>query len=176
MRDMPDLSFESSKLTLNGVALPNGLVLSQVRASTASWSGHLPPPEGAELPEITVEAELDQQGIANFLAKESPGNLRDFEVALNDDRLYIKATARIIFEARGLLVCRLEVVDGQQIWVRLEDVQFMGLRPNALVESQLEKVNPVVDLAEFPVDGVIQSVAIADGKATVTVVGTPRYP
>jgi hypothetical protein len=171
---MPEVSFGSANLTICEVVLPNGLVVREIRAETGRWSGSVPPSDPADLPEIKLEADLDQLGIANFLAKESPGNLKDFEVALQDERLYIKATARIILEARGVLVCRLEVVEGRQIWVRLEDVQFLGLRPNALVESQLEKINPVLDLADLPVDGRIESVSIAAGKVTVHLVGMVR--
>ncbi len=156
------------------LTLPNGLRVDEVHLEAASLSAVRDPLSvelGAPAP---LTAKVGERSVADFLEAKSPGNIRHFEVAIQEGKIFIKATVRMLFEVRGLIVCRLEVVEGRQIFVRFVEAQFLGVNPKQLVQAQLDQVNPILDAKDFPVSVELVSLALEDGF--VTLAGTLAPP
>jgi hypothetical protein len=158
-------------VVLKDVALPMGLV---VNAITIHGKGvHVAKePFKFELSEPgTIEALLLAPNLASFLNKESPGGLRDFKVELRDGKIFVKASLMIM---KADAVCTLRIVDGSALYVDLESVDVMGVGAKNMVQSQLDKINPLLDANDLPIKVVLTDHSIADGKLTLK--GTVEPP
>lgn len=121
-----------------------------------------------------IEAKVSGAAVAEFLDKKAPGGLRDFQVNVKDGQLFINATAKMIFDVKAGAVCKLRIVDARQIFVDLVSVDVMGVGAKNLVQQQLDQVNPILDVAQFPLDVELQSVEANDGFITVKGAATWR--
>lgn len=157
------VTIEEFESVFRNVRLPFGLSLDVVKVTgkQGSLERH---PFGIRLNEpANVLVSVSEEGLRQFLDQESPGGLKDFEVKLDAGKLYVAATVRIVLEIRARAVCDVEIVDEKQLWVRLHEVEVLGVGARNLVEKQLEKINPVLDVAEFPFDIILQKVSLGDG-------------
>lgn len=111
-----------------------------------------------------------QEAIEAMLEEQRPGGLRDFRVICLEGKLLVEASAKVIVDIRAKAVCSLRIVDGRQLWVDVDEVDVLGGAATKLVEGQLAKVNPILDLTDLPVKLLIQQVEIGDG--TVRLLGT----
>jgi len=168
-----NVSGEALEAKLIGLVLPNGLRVDEVelqagtfRAVRDPFSLHLPAP-------ARLVARLGARSIANFLEETTPETMRNFEVGTEGGHLYVRASVRILLEVRGLLVLRLDVEDGKRVMARLVDAQFMGVNPRQLIQSQLDQFNPLLDLADFPVEGEISRITISEGHVEVEALLSP---
>jgi hypothetical protein len=122
----------------------------------------------------SIEVTLSQENLEDFLNKEKPGGLHSFKVSMENDRVNVEATMKVLVEMRGKAICTLRVVNGSQIWIDLQDVEVLGIGARGLVEKQLEKINPVLDVSTFPLELTINEVAIYDGEVVLRGRAAPR--
>jgi hypothetical protein len=161
MRDVTVRAFGAS---FDGLALPVGITIDHVMIEGADATIKHDPFQINLLTPGRFEAHVGERNLAAFLNKEAPGGLKDFLVTIQDGKLYVTAIAKMLFEIKAEAVCTLRVVDGKLLYVDLESVEMMGVGAKALVEQQLDKVNPVLNAAEFPLKVTIERVDARDGE------------
>lgn len=156
--------------------LPFGLTVDIVRlqTSTASLSKD---PFRIDLEQPgQVQVLISEPRLGEFLNKEQPGGLRDFEVELKESKVHVHAAFRMIVELRAHAICHLQIRPSKrQIDVVLESVDVMGVGAKNFVQSHIEKINPIVDTADFPLDIEFEAVLIADGKLVLKGSALPRF-
>ncbi len=170
---MKPSSVEISQLevVLQNVVLSMGLT---INAITIHGQGIRIEPEPLQVKLSTpgdMEALLLAPNIADFLEKQAPGGLKNFEVELKDDRIYVQANIMIM---KGTAVCTLRIVDGKQLFIDLETVDVLGIGAKNMVQSQLDKVNPVLDVKDLPVPVTLTSYSTEEGKLVLR--GTIHSP
>ncbi len=112
-----------------------------------------------------LTAEILPEGVTSLLEARSKGMLRDVVVRMPDGEIEIEATAKVVFEVRATLTCRLRVVEGRQVFVDLVDLSVPVAR--GLVEGQLEQLNPVFDVADLPLALELTRVAVEGGRIAI---------
>ena len=117
---------------------------------------------------------VGEAALSEFLNKKAPGNVRKFRVKAINGKLDVQASVIMLIELPATALCTLKIVDKRYLYVELESVNVMGAGATSLVQSQLEKINPVLDVEEFPVRASLDSVQIVDGG--VRLVGTVAPP
>lgn len=108
-----------------------------------------------------MEALILAKNLADFLNKQAPGGLRDFQVELKDGKIYAQATVMIM---KAMAVCVLRIQDGTELYVDLESVDVMGVGAKNMVQGQLDKINPVLSTKDLPVNVHLTEYQIQDGK------------
>jgi hypothetical protein len=54
-------------------------------------------------------------------------------------------------------------VDETKVFVDVEEVQMLGAGVKELVQGQLDQMNPIVDVAQFPIQMRIHEIVVDDG-------------
>src|SRR5207248_8244772 len=108
-----------------------------------------------------------QRDVQSFLAKSVQGGLRDFAVRMEDGKIFVEASMQILVSVPVSAVCTLRIDEGKRLFIDLESVSVLGSAPKSKVQKQLDAINPVFDLAALPVEGSLDSVEVANGKATL---------
>lgn len=155
------------EVVLKQVALPMGLVVDAITltGSQIHLENH-PFRIGAPEPgKITIL--IWQDNLAQFLTTKAPGGLRDFSVELKDGKIHVQASMKMIVEVRASAICNLRIHENRQLFVDLETVDLMGVGAKNLVQSQLDKINPVLDTKDLPIQSSLTGYEIADGKLTL---------
>lgn len=157
-----------------GLVLPNGmkvdrltLELGPATCITKPLSFRLPQPG-------SVEVLLTAFSVAAFLEEMAPGGLRQFSVTCENDVITVNAIARILLEVPVTAVCRLDIVDGKELWVRLETAQVVGGDAKKLVSGQLDRINPIFSTDELPFPMTMDRVSVRDGAVYLN--GTASFP
>lgn len=160
--------------TFNDLVLPFGLTVDVVRLTGANVRlRHDPFAIELEQPGQVAVA-LGEANLQDFLEKEAPGGLRDFQIKLTEGKVFVEASVRVVLDIRATAICTLRIVDGTQLWVDLEEVEVLGVGARSLVEKQLEKINPVLDVSSFPLDIELQKVTVLDGQVVLQGLARPR--
>jgi hypothetical protein len=157
------LEIGSFEAVLHDVLLPMGLNVQTVKLSGLGLkcSSH-PLTANADEPG-KLEVFVAEKDLANFLNKTSPAGLKNISVEAKDGTLHINATKTVLIDVKAFAICSLRIVDGKRLFVDLESIDIMGAGPKQLIQSQLDKINPVVDTADFPVNATLDTVIVAQG-------------
>ncbi len=158
MKEKHKLAVDQFDVCLEGLVVPMGLKLDTVHIRGKSLTIQSHPFEATAPEPGAMEVTCSAANIAAFLEKESPAGLRDFKVGLRDGKMYISAVKNMIVDIKANAVCSLKVVDGTKLFVELESVDAMGVGAKGLVQSQLERINPVLDTADLPLEATISEV------------------
>lgn len=161
---MSDVRVGKFGASFDRLTLPMGLVVDHVLIEGAEAAIQREPFQIQLQEPGTIEAHVGEKNLAAFLNKEAPGGLKDFEVSIRDGKLFINATAKVIFEIKAEAVCTLRIEDGTKMFVDLESVEMFGVGAKSLVEQQLAKINPVLNAADFPMKVTLTSVEAIDGE------------
>lgn len=151
----------SLEVVLENVSLPMGLQVNAVTLAASAVRLEQDPFRIVVSKPGTLTALILAQNLADFLNRQAPGGLRDFKVDLREGKIHVQATLMIM---KAAAVCTLRIVDGRQLFVDLESVDVMGVGAKNMVQSQLEKINPVLDAAQLPVLAQLTSYEVEDGK------------
>jgi len=162
-----EVHLETSALLATNVVLPMGMTLDEVEIQTGAVGAIIKPFSLKLANPAALTVRISGANIAAFLEKESPGGLKGFVVGLVDGFVNVEAIARVIVEIRVLAVCTLRVVDGCQIFVDLDSLSVKAPMAHSMVEQQLAKVNPILDLKNIAENISIDSVEVGDGFVTV---------
>lgn len=156
------LHAEFSQLTL-----PIGLTLDRVVVDGGGLSIQDDPLK-FELPAPgSLRVELSGPSLASFLERLAPAGMRGFDVQCRDGKIHVDAVKKVILDVKVHTVLTLRIVDRKAIYVDLESVEAMGASLKNLVQSQLDTINPVVSVDDFPVDATLDRVEIADGRVNM---------
>lgn len=164
----PRVSADSLVATLHGVMLDIGLRLDEVRIESrgASLGGD---PMGLSLTEAAhAEVRVGPESLKRYLESKGPDVLREIEIAFRDGLIHIDAVARIMFEVSVKASCHLRIEDGKRLLVELDHVDVAGIGGRGLVQGQIDKINPVFDAADLPLDLTLEAVTIQDTAIVLT--------
>lgn len=171
MADSANVTVGALSATLNQVRLPMGLMVSEVVVS-ASQAEIASDPFNVSLADWgSVTAVVTAPDLAAFLNEKAPGGLRDFSVTIEEGFVRVGATAKVIVDIRAVVVCTLAILDGRKLFVRLEEVEGLSMA-KGMVQSQLDQINPVVDVNDLPLDIVLERV-VAESQS-ITLYGRAR--
>lgn len=154
------------------LTLPNGLTLDRIEVETGEADGTYPPLALNLSKPLDFKVWVSAENIADFMDKKGIGGLKDIKVVCTDGHVSVEATAKVIVEIRATAVCTLRIVNGTQLFVDLESVSVPIARN--VIEGQLAKSNPILDLAEFGFQLQMTSVEVENGA--VQVQGTANWP
>lgn len=111
-----------------------------------------------------MEAEVREIDLASFLEAQAPGGLKDFSVRAESGKLHVTAKKTVLVDLKVAATASLRIVDGRQLWIDVESVDVMGAGAKNLVQSQIDRINPVLDAKDLPVDARLESVEVGDAK------------
>ncbi len=111
----------------------------------------------------TLEVFVDEKDMAELLNKMAPAGLKNVSIEAKNSVLHIRATKTLLIDLKAYAVCSLRIVGGQKLFVDLESVEILGSEPKQLIQTQLNKINPVIDLADFPFEATLETVEIGRG-------------
>jgi hypothetical protein len=114
-----------------------------------------------------AQATVLARDLADFLEVKAPGGLKGFRVEISGGVILITATVKVIFDIPVKASCRLEVMREKELHVRLESVDVAGGGAKALVESQIEKQNPILNAGDLPFPLRITRVDHEGGQITI---------
>lgn len=150
------------------VFLPMGLRVESVTLTHASAEISTKP-VGLKLAQpAVITARVSELALAEFLERRAPGGLKGFHVEVRDGKVYVTATAKVVFEVQASAVCMLRIDQGARLFVDLESVDLMGVGAKTLVQQQLDQINPVLETADFPVPVTFTGVTAESGYVTLT--------
>ncbi len=122
----------------------------------------------------TMKADVEEADLASFLEKLSPGGLHEFSISAQGGKLSVRAKKTVLVDLKVSATATLRIKDGKQLWIDVESVDVMGAGAKNLVQGPIDKINPVLDAADLPVDATLTSVEIADGRVTLYGTVEPR--
>lgn len=173
MSNRHSIDVGSIDATLHAVRLPFGLVLHRVVVRGEHMRLSQNPFELSLKEPGEIEVEVYAEAVADFLNRKAPAALQDFSVDIGEGSLTVHATARILVPIRAAAVCTLEIVEGSRLFVRLQSVGKLGPAVQKIVQSQLDQINPVLDMKDLPITGRLDSVTLREGKILVSGTLTP---
>ena len=157
------LDIESFDANLRGLVLPMGLRVASVKV-TGQGLNLSHDPFGAEIGEPgRLEVFVSEQDLGDFLNKMSPAGLKNVVVEAKNGVLHIRATKTVLIEVKAYATCSLRIVESKRLFVDLESIDIMGAGPKQLIQTQLDKINPVVDVDDFPVHATLEVVQVSQG-------------
>ncbi|MEQ1823935.1 MAG: DUF2993 domain-containing protein [Fimbriimonadaceae bacterium] len=150
--------------SFDNVMLPMGLMLNHVLIQGKAGTIFTDPLNIQLDSPGQVEVHVHESSLSAFLEKESPAGMRDVNISAQSGVIKLKATVKVLFEIKAEALCTLKIVNGKQLFVVLESVEMAGVGAKSLAEQQLEKINPVLDVADLPLNLTLESVRIENGE------------
>lgn len=143
------ITIHSTAIQLHDLALPNRLIVDEIAIQGENISLETDPLSIHTQTEADIVASLSENRLASFLETLLPSAVRQIEVQLVGGRVQVAVIAKIVFEMKVIALCTLEIVGESEIFVRLQSVNPGG--PVAsLIESQIDRINPVFSSSELP--------------------------
>jgi len=153
--------------------LPMGLKVAAIKLTAANVAVYGKPFSFASDEPGTFQASVTEADLAAFLEKQAPVGLKKFKVRAADGKLYIDAVKSMIIDVPAKAVCTLRIEGGTKMYVDIESVEISGVGAKNLVQSQLDQINPVLDVAELPIRATLQTIDTVDGAVVLKGVATP---
>ncbi len=160
--------------TFRDLVLPMGLRVDNVKVTGEGLHFETEPFQASVRQPGTFEVFVSEAALGEFLNKKAPGNVKKFRVTAVNGKLDVQASVVMLIELPATAICTLKIVDKRYLYVELESVNVMGAGATSLVQSQLEKINPILDVEEFPVRASLDHVEIVEGG--VRLLGTVAPP
>lgn len=159
---------------LTGVELPIGLVLDVVEVAGEGLEIDGEPFAIRLAQPGSIRVRVGEAGLAQFLSAKAPGGLKNFRVTLTDGEIRVRATATILFPIEVAANCVLRIEEGSRLYVdlkRMDSVGGAGIA--AIVQRQLDSINPIFDVSDLPLAVELQTVEIAEGILELTGAASP---
>lgn len=121
-----------------------------------------------------MEAEVLETDLARLLEAQAPGGLHEFSVRAEEGKLHVRAKKTVLVDLKITATASLRIVEGRQLWIEVESVDVMGAGAKNLVQSQIDRINPVLDAGDLPVDATLESVEVGDGKVLLRGTVSPK--
>ena len=124
--------------------------------------------------EADLEALIHESALEAFVKTKVPDNIQDIWVSLVPDKVHVRAVVRMILPVTANAVCTLRIEEGKRVFVDLESVEVLGAGVKGLVQKQLDAINPVLDVADLPLEVRLTEMRIEEGR--LIAVGKARPP
>lgn len=111
----------------------------------------------------TLEVFVSEASLASFLDTQAPAGLKNFKVQARDGKLFVHAVKTVIVDLKASAVCSLVIEDWRKLIVVLESVDVAGAGIKNLIQAQLDKINPIFDLSDLPVNGALETISMEKG-------------
>ncbi len=111
----------------------------------------------------SMEATVTESALMAFLQDKDLGGMHSISISAEGGKLHVKAKKTVLVDLKITAVASLRIVDGSQLWIDIESVDVMGAGAKNLVQSQLAKVNPVLDTKDLPIQATMTEIVIGDG-------------
>ncbi|MBS1718464.1 MAG: LmeA family phospholipid-binding protein [Armatimonadetes bacterium] len=162
------VSLSKARLDVEGLVLPNGLRVAHATAEGENLSQADEAPFVKGSGPVHLSLEINQQDLQAFLATQAPAELSGMSLQVTPAGIGVAGVFRAMLPLPFTALCQLEIVGGQKMFVRLSSIQVMGLSPSSLVQAQLDKINPVFDASELPVNLTLKGAELKMGSIHVT--------
>lgn len=174
MPDSKKVFIESAQVDLLGILTPIGLVVDRVQifGDGIAFSGDVKDIKVSKPAEIRVE--ISEKSMTTFLESQSVGGLKDIRVGLSDGRIQISAVKKVVVPLKIQATCSLRIGQNSTIFVDLESADVMGAGAKNLAQSIVERMNPVLNLNDFPIPITLEKIEIIN--QTVVATGTVSPP
>ena len=154
------------ELRITGLVLPFGLELDEVLLHGCEVEVGSEPFSAVAHGKSPASVRVSAEAIERLLQGLLLSSISDITVSTEGDKLKVAAVVRVIVPIPAVALCALVLDEGKRVRIALESVEPAGGR--AIVERQLNQINPIVDLTSLPVDLTIERVQVADGWVTLT--------
>lgn len=162
-----DLHAEALAIDLKGFVLPNGLRIESLHIEGEGVRVQLDP-FGWELTKPGKATALCLgSDLINLIADKLPAQVEKIEAEFFDGFVRIDAKARMIVQINVNIEAGLKIVDGKSLHIDLIKVDVGGMGAKGLVEDKIEDANPILDVADLPIDMVLDKVIIDPGGITL---------
>lgn len=148
-----------------GLVLPDGFRIESVDLAFPGPVVPCSPWQATEGTRVDLVIQVSAEDVASYLNSKQPSGLSGFRVSTKNGQLQVVATLKVAIlpvevGAEGIL----EFTDGKLNFVpKRAEVGGVGA-PEGMVKDQLGKINPLIDLTGWPVDTVVRSIEIGNGK------------
>ncbi len=153
--------------SLSDVALPIGLRLDDLKLMGGPAELQTEPWGVKTESAATLVVRISEQNLVAFLEKQAPGAVRGVKVHLADGQVTVEAAVRVLVDIPVKAICALRIHGEKQLFVDLVEVQAVAAA-RKVVENQIAKANPVLDVKDLPFNVLLKDVQVADGFVTVT--------
>ena len=150
MPDEPNIGFGALEAAASEVRLPIGLVLDSVKLISGSGSLGLEPFAVGLAEEARIEVCIGEKSLQSYLGRLAPGGLEGFRVRLADGKATVEAFKRMLVAVPARAVCTVRIVEETKLFIDVEQVEMLGAAVKSIVQSQMDQMNPVLDLADLP--------------------------
>jgi len=110
-----------------------------------------------------LEVFVSEASLATFLDAQAPAGLKNFRVQAKNGKLFVQAVKTVLVDLKANAVCSLVIEDQRKLLVVLESVDVAGAGIKNLIQTQLDKINPIFDLSVLPINGAIETVSMDNG-------------
>jgi DNA repair exonuclease SbcCD nuclease subunit len=163
----------SLNLEFRGLSLPFGLNVDEVDIKGAKAEiNHDPLSLSLEEP-ADVVVRVKESSVQEYLERKQPGGLSDIDLKAADGLLYLKGRTRLFVEVSVSAVCRLVIKDKKSLWVQVKEVNVAGVGTKNLVESQIDKINPVLNAEDLPFPVTLETLTVKDGVIQIDGLASP---
>lgn len=97
-------------------------------------------------------ARIVRDAIQMLLEARAPDNLREIDVRVDASGILVATRAKIVIELPVEALCELEIAEGRQLLAKVKSVSVGGGAGRSLVQQQLDRLNPLIDTANLPLD------------------------
>lgn len=162
-----ELAIESVDVSVKGLILPMGLRIERVTIHGTDLScSHSPLSVSSKTPG-SLEVFVSSSDLTEFLNRTAGTGLKSISIEAKDGALHVNAVKTVLIDVKAYAICGLRIENHQRIFVDLQTIEIMGVGPKQLIQSQLDKINPVVDTADFPIPALLDTVEIIEGGIVV---------
>lgn len=165
---MKRISIGSLNASFENIELDFGLTIAKFEITSETAAADIDPFNLQLQNPGNLRAVVTAEAVRRLLEAKAPGNISNFQVQIADGLIYVDATASIVINVPVKAACYLEIIDDKQIVVRIKSVDVMGGAAKGIVENQLAKINPILDVRQLPLDIRLQEVAAQNNEIVVT--------
>ena len=164
------------EVVLNDLVTPMGLTIAAVvvRGDGAKLRTE---PFAYEMDgEADLEALIHESALEAFVKTKVPDNIQDIWLSLLPEKVHVRAVVRVILPVTANAVCTLRIEDEKRVFVELESVEVLGAGVKGLVQKQLDAINPVLDVADLPLEVRLTEIRIEEGRLVAVGKAKPPTP
>lgn len=162
-----DLKFQQFQLACQGVTLPFGLVVDEISVRASDPVVNTDTGKITSIGDQQAFAVVSESSIAAYLRPQLPSAVKEADVFIGDGLLKIAAKVVVVFPISVNAYCRLEIVDGTQLTIRLHDVDPGG-PVRGMLEKYIDEINPILKSSDLPIPLEFTDVQLTDGAVRLT--------
>jgi hypothetical protein len=108
-----------------------------------------------------------ESALTDYVAKSPPWGMKNIRVTIADDRLYLDAVKNVLVDLKVHAVCKLRIENESSVFVDLEAVDVVGAGITQLVQSAIDKLNPIINTDMLPFPAKLKQIDLSHGKLTL---------